>query len=236
MISTAVNSSAQNAVMTQSLIDRPRLRRTAAPRRRPRRWRRGAPRRPAGPETGAASRWPPARGPRHDFDSREFVSPECRHDPVPDRPPRGTPWPSSIGRPGWVRQPRAAAAARSGVFAGCMMISARPAARERRRSGRPRPRGQRDLARPAAGRSPAARPRGRGRPDRRRSRAAGRDGAGAGARTDPRLARACGCILDGAGFVAGLRAAGHDPRGASAYLAGAGGAANGPAAGRARSR
>ncbi len=33
-------------------------------------------------------------------------------------------WPSSIGRPGWVRQPRAAAAASSGVSAGCMMISA----------------------------------------------------------------------------------------------------------------
>ncbi|KMO18519.1 shikimate dehydrogenase family protein [Methylobacterium indicum] len=38
--------------------------------------------------------------------------------------------------------------------------------------------------------------------------------------------RLVGEILDGAGFVAGLRAAGHDPRGASAYLAGAGGAAN----------
>ena len=39
-------------------------------------------------------------------------------------------------------------------------------------------------------------------------------------------ARLVGEILDGAGFVAGLRAAGHEPRGASAYLAGAGGAAN----------
>ncbi|TNC14260.1 shikimate dehydrogenase [Methylobacterium terricola] len=38
--------------------------------------------------------------------------------------------------------------------------------------------------------------------------------------------RLVGEILDGAGFVAGLRAAGHDPRGRSAYLAGAGGAAN----------
>ncbi|TGD99019.1 shikimate dehydrogenase family protein [Methylobacterium nonmethylotrophicum] len=38
--------------------------------------------------------------------------------------------------------------------------------------------------------------------------------------------RLVGEILDGAGFVAGLRAAGHDLRGRSAYLAGAGGAAN----------
>lgn len=38
--------------------------------------------------------------------------------------------------------------------------------------------------------------------------------------------RLVGEILDGAGFVAGLRAAGHDPWGGSAYLAGAGGAAN----------
>jgi shikimate dehydrogenase len=35
-----------------------------------------------------------------------------------------------------------------------------------------------------------------------------------------------GEILDGAGFVAGLRHAGHEPRGRRAYLAGAGGAAN----------
>ncbi len=34
-----------------------------------------------------------------------------------------------------------------------------------------------------------------------------------------------GQILDGIGFVAGLRAAGHEPRGRSVYLAGAGGAA-----------
>jgi shikimate dehydrogenase len=38
--------------------------------------------------------------------------------------------------------------------------------------------------------------------------------------------RLVGEILDGAGFVAGLRAAGHEPLGRSAYLAGAGGAAN----------
>ncbi len=35
-----------------------------------------------------------------------------------------------------------------------------------------------------------------------------------------------GDILDGAGFIAGLKQAGFDPRGKSAYLAGAGGAAN----------
>ena len=37
--------------------------------------------------------------------------------------------------------------------------------------------------------------------------------------------RLCGEILDGIGFVAGLRASGHEPRGRSAYVAGAGGAA-----------
>lgn len=35
-----------------------------------------------------------------------------------------------------------------------------------------------------------------------------------------------GEILDGVGFVAGLRAAGHEPRGRSAFIAGAGGAAS----------
>lgn len=38
--------------------------------------------------------------------------------------------------------------------------------------------------------------------------------------------RLVGTILDGTGFVAGLKGAGHDPKGLSAYLAGAGGAAN----------
>jgi shikimate dehydrogenase len=38
--------------------------------------------------------------------------------------------------------------------------------------------------------------------------------------------RLCGTMLDGEGFVAGLRAGGIDPAGRAAYLAGAGGAAN----------
>ena len=38
--------------------------------------------------------------------------------------------------------------------------------------------------------------------------------------------RLAGEILDGVGFVAGLRAAGHEPRERSAYIAGAGGAAS----------
>ncbi|MEH6772699.1 MAG: shikimate dehydrogenase [Cereibacter changlensis] len=38
--------------------------------------------------------------------------------------------------------------------------------------------------------------------------------------------RMIGAMLDGIGFVEGLRAAGHDPRGMRAYVAGAGGAAS----------
>ncbi|GAC1327619.1 MAG: shikimate 5-dehydrogenase [Beijerinckiaceae bacterium] len=36
----------------------------------------------------------------------------------------------------------------------------------------------------------------------------------------------CGTLLDGRGFVAGLRSKGHDPAGARIYIAGAGGAGN----------
>jgi shikimate dehydrogenase len=36
----------------------------------------------------------------------------------------------------------------------------------------------------------------------------------------------CGTLLDGRGFVAGLRSEGHDPAGARVYIAGAGGAGN----------
>ena len=56
------------------------------------------------------------------------------------------------------------------------------------------------------------------------SEAAGRVGAVNAVRREPDGTLA-GEILDGIGFVAGLRATGHDPRGRSVYLAGAGGAA-----------